>query len=61
MIEDTGLEDLCILCKTKEEFSRKITELTQIEYTNQERIKRIKFLKPFNNKENAQKIVDLIY
>lgn len=61
MIEDTGLEDLCLVCNSKEEFTRKIIELAQKKYDNLERIKRIKILKVFDTKENAQKIIDLIH
>ncbi len=61
MIEDTGLEDLCNICNSKEEFIRKIIELSQTKYDNQERTKRINYLKVFDTKENAQKIIDLIY
>ncbi len=61
MIKDTGLEDLCIVCETKEEFSTSINNLVQIQYTDKERVKRTKSLKKFDVNINAKKIIDLIY
>jgi len=60
MAEDTGLEELCIIGKTKQEFSNKIIELIDKDFPNQEVIKRSILLEDFNVKKNAQKIVDLL-
>lgn len=60
MVEGTGLEELCVIGKTKQDFSNKVIELIGKDYLDQEIIKRSKMLKDFNVKKNAQKIADLL-
>ncbi|MDX5586279.1 MAG: glycosyltransferase [Aureibaculum sp.] len=60
MVEDTGLESLCEIGRTKEEFARKVVELINKDYTDIIVEEREKALKPFNTKINAQKIIDLL-
>ena len=60
MVEDTGLESLCEIGRTKEEFTQKVIELINKDYTEIIVEQREKTLKPFNTKINAQKIIDLL-
>jgi len=61
MVEDTGLESLCEIARTKEEFTKKVVELIDKDFTNIIVKKRDTTLKPFNVEVNAQKIIELIY
>jgi len=61
MVEDTGLESLCEIASTKEEFTKKINELINTDYTNEITQRREEILKPFNVEANAKKMVELLY
>jgi hypothetical protein len=61
MVEDTGLENVCEIAETKEEFIKKINEITAKDFTNKMTRQREKALNPFNIKTNAQKIIELLY
>jgi len=61
MVEDTGLEKLCEIGRTKEEFTQKVGELMLKDYVDNIVEEREKVLKPFNISENAQKIIDLLF
>ena len=61
MVEDTGLEKLCEIGRTKEEFTQKVYELIHTDYVDDLVKEREKVLKPFNIYENAQKIIDLLF
>lgn len=61
MVEDTGLEELCEIGKTKEEFSEKILRLTDKNFDKEFQLQREQALKIFDTKTNAQKIIDLLY
>ena len=60
MVEETGLENLCEIGRTKEEFIQKVDSLIHKDYfdTMEEREKA---LKSFRNSENAQKIIDILF
>lgn len=60
MVEDTGLEILCEIGKTKEIFSQKVVELFHKEYDSDRIEERKKVLKNFDTELNAKKIIDLI-
>ena len=61
MIEDTGLEDLCISANTSKEFLKQTKQLLPKKFTEKEREKRMKVLEGFNPIKSAQKIVDIIF
>lgn len=61
MIEDTGLESLCHLANTPEEFLAKTKELMTQDFRLKERENRLKVLKKFDPIAGAKKIVDLIF
>ena len=61
MVEDTGLEGLCEIATTKEDFTKKINKLINKDYTNEITQQREKTLRPFKVEVNAQKIVKLLY
>jgi len=61
MVDDTGLENLCLIVKTKEKFAEKVNNLINLDFRDEEIIKRTKALESFKIKENAQKIIDLLY
>ena len=61
MIKKTGLENLCVIANTKNEFRNQILKLANKNYLEENREKRKNLLKPFNNLLNAKKIIDLIY
>ena len=61
LIEDTGLENLCVLANTKEEVLRKTEILFNKEFSEMEIQKRLKKLQEFSPKESAKKIVNIIF
>lgn len=61
MVEDTGLEELCEIGKTKEEFAEKILSLIDKNFDTKFIIPREQTLKIFDTETNAQKIIDLLY
>lgn len=60
MVEDTGLEPLCEIANTKQEFITKVKIIFSKKYTVQEIEKRKKALLGFNTLENAKKIEKLL-
>ncbi len=61
MVEDTGLENLCEIGRTKEEFIQKVDSLIHKDYVDIAITEREKALKPFNVSKNAQKIIDILF
>jgi len=61
MVEDTGLEDLCEVANTKENFSKKIKDLLERDYHIEIVKQRAKALLPFDTRSSAKKIIDIIY
>ncbi len=61
MVKETGLEKLCEIGRTKEEFKQKVNELIHKNYLDIAIAEREKALKPFNISENAQKIMDILF
>lgn len=61
MVEETGLENLCEIGRTKEEFIQKVDSLIHKDYFDKAIVEREKALKPFSNIENAQKIIDILF
>jgi hypothetical protein len=61
MIEDTGLESLCELANTKEEFLTMTVALFKKEFTSNIVDERMRVLDNFNPKKGAQKIIDIIF
>ena len=60
MIDKTGLEKLCVLANTRNEFRNQILNLSKKEYLKENFEKRKALLKPFNNQLNAKNIIDLL-
>lgn len=60
MVEDTGLEKLCFICDNNQEFQRKILELKNKNFDEEETFKRSKVLEAFDTTLNARKIIQLI-
>ena len=61
MVEETGLEDLCEIGRTKEEFIQKVNSLIDKDYVDKAISEREKALNSFSNIENAQKIIDILF
>ncbi|MBL4605261.1 MAG: glycosyltransferase family 4 protein [Flavobacteriaceae bacterium] len=61
MIQDTGLEPLCELANTREEFLSKTKELYDKDFTESMIQNRLNTLKGFSPKVGAQKIIDIIF
>jgi len=61
MVDDTGLEGLCEIANSKKEFLTKIKVLLKTEFDQNHQIKRKEKLIDFNTKQNAQKIIDIIF
>lgn len=61
MIDDTGLESLCLKANTADEYLRVTRELFQMTFTEQERKKRLGILGEFDPIRGAKKMVDLIF
>ncbi|WP_196890686.1 glycosyltransferase [Aureivirga marina] len=60
MISDTGLESLCHIANSKEEFRKKVMELAKKEFTEEEFKQRQEGLRVFNTQQNALQIKELI-
>lgn len=61
MIDQTGLESLCVRANTKEEFLAATEDLLKKEFTQEERENRLALLKEFDPIVGAQKIVKTIF
>jgi hypothetical protein len=62
MIENTGMEDLCILADSSDEMKATVNELMQKDFPETEIEKRKKILQQyFSNETNAQKLITLVY
>ena len=61
MVEDTGLENLCELANTKEEFLLKTKELLNQDFAIETRKERQKILESFNPVYGAKKIIETIF
>jgi len=61
MVEDTGLEDLCEVVNTKEDFRKKVKDLMERDYHIEIVNQRAKALLPFDTRSSAKKIIDIIY
>lgn len=60
MVDNTGLEELCVIAKDINDFKKQILFLAEKEYPEKNIKKRKTYLQTFNNKINAKKIIDLI-
>jgi hypothetical protein len=60
MVENTGLESLCVSAKTKDRFIELVKEMMHTPYPKSEVLKREKILKSFVDIENAKKIIAVI-
>lgn len=60
MILETGLENLCTIANTKKEFKKSIKELSLINFTKEDIIRREEKLQNFNTATSALKILELI-
>lgn len=62
MVENTGLEKLCVVKNTSEEMKKAIVQLYEKPFDHEELNKREKILmKDFCNSENAQKLIKIIF
>ena len=60
MIKNTGLEQLCTISNSKEEFITEILNISKKKFTNEVILKRENILSVFNTSKNALKIYNLI-
>ena len=61
MIDQTGLEELCVKVNTKTEFLNATENLFKKTFTNEERKKRLQILENFNPLLSAKKIAETIF
>jgi len=62
MIENTGLENLCLIANTAEKMKEKIREVMDKEFTKKEIEKREKVLTGnFSNKKNIDQLIQLVF
>ncbi|QMU65496.1 MAG: hypothetical protein GKR88_15195 [Flavobacteriaceae bacterium] len=61
MVEDTGLEGLCELANTKEEFLAKTKKLFTLNFTSAVIGERMQLLEKWNPINGARKIIDIIF
>lgn len=62
MIQNTGLEELCIVANTADELKEQVKLLAEKEFTQQDIEHRRKvLLERFSNKANAKNLVELVY
>jgi hypothetical protein len=62
MVENTGLEGLCILANSPEKMKEKINEVMSKEFSKREIEKREKLLmENFSNKKNIEKLIRLVF
>ncbi len=60
MVDQTGLEQTCVVANSIEEIRNEIGRFMSLEFTNEMRVVRKNALKDFNTIQNAQKIIDLL-
>jgi len=61
MVENTGLESLCIIANTPQALKEKIKSVFEKEFTERERKKREEILlKDFSNEQNAKKLLKIL-
>lgn len=60
MVKDTGLEKLCVIANSEEQFTEQIKSLSQQKFTDQEILKRKELLANYNTEMSALKIVELL-
>ena len=60
MVEDTGLESLCKIASTKEEFKKQVLILSSLDYSSDQMVEREEKLKAFDVIESAKIIIDLL-
>jgi len=58
MVENTGLEPICILANSSDEFIQNIKSIKNIALSNQDIEKRKNVLEKFSNKYNAKKLIE---
>ena len=62
MVENTGLEPLCIMANSAEVMKEKIKSVFEKEFTERERKKREEILlKDFSNEENAKRLMKVLF
>lgn len=61
MVDSTGLESLCIIANTPEEYLEHTERLLKENFNQSEREKRLEVLKKFNTLNSAQKMIDVIF
>jgi len=62
MVENTGLEPLCIMANSPEAMKEKVKGVFEKEFTEREKRKRVEvLLKNFSNDENAKRLVKLLF
>ena len=61
MINETGLENACHIVEKPKDWIKKINELEELPFCSEEIEKRKRLLKEFNCKNEAKKIIQLIY
>ena len=59
MIQNTGLEKLCVIANSKKEFIEKISEIVGKDFTEKHIVERKNTLNSFNTLVNAKKIIEL--
>ena len=59
MIQNTGLEKLCIIANSKKEFITKISKIVGVDFTKNHILERKNTLNIFNTSANAKKIIEL--
>ncbi len=60
ILEDTGLEPLCVKANTKQEMQEEIHRLMKTDYTKAFQLKKQNVLQVFDSKRNAMQIVELL-
>ncbi|WP_298368042.1 hypothetical protein [uncultured Lutibacter sp.] len=60
MVLNTGLEEICNIANSKQEFTKQIEILFQQQFTEKLIKEKQNALAPFNNLKSAQKIIDLL-
>jgi len=61
MIQNTGLEKLCLISNSEKEFIKRIRILSQKEFTEQDISKRKKILETFNTENSAKQIINFLH
>ncbi|MEO8087085.1 MAG: glycosyltransferase [Bacteroidota bacterium] len=62
MVENTGLESLCIIANSPEAMKEKVNSVFEKEFTERERKKREEILlRDFSNEENAKKLLKVLF